>query len=398
MKSFENVHKKDKSKEESQDDEEAGITRRDFLKAGVVLGGALTLKGAVELYEFMKNYSDNQNMSGMKMAEMEAEKIEEILEKTLLEKEKKGEIEKVNLRSEEKDIRPDDHKAVQMVLGKYNQHEARINGETKDATKNYWYIKYTADSRLRKSLENAYAGMQPHVLALKEIFKKEGIPEKYIYLAIPESHWNTKEDSPKGARGVYQIMALTARSFGMRVDDEIDERMDVLKSAECCAKHLKHIFDKTGDWDLALSGYNGSYVNRYISFCRDSKEGCSYAGFMSYLEKRIAGLKGWLAKKVWPHRIEPGQTLSDVSNFFGVPWKTIAKHNKIKSDKNGQLIISEKQWLWIPINDLKTKEKIYGNIISGYIENLNYPGKFNAVWEIINEPEFREKMKQRKNF
>ncbi len=75
-------------------------------------------------------------------------------------------------------------------------------------------------------------------------------------LMMAESGGNSKAESKAGAVGAYQLMEGTARDMGLRVDDEVDERKDPIKSREAARKYLNRQINKYGSVDLGLKAYN----------------------------------------------------------------------------------------------------------------------------------------------
>jgi membrane-bound lytic murein transglycosylase D len=92
--------------------------------------------------------------------------------------------------------------------------------------------------------------------SIKQIFKKEGIPEELAYLAVIESGLNPTIKSPSNAVGIWQLMPQTARNFGLKVNKYIDERKDPYKSTIAAAKYLKSLYNTFGSWELAIASYN----------------------------------------------------------------------------------------------------------------------------------------------
>jgi membrane-bound lytic murein transglycosylase D len=94
-----------------------------------------------------------------------------------------------------------------------------------------------------------------HVINL--VFSKYNIPVELKYMAIVESNLN--EDTvcnSSGATGIWQLMPVTACELGLKINDEVDERLQVYKSSTAAAKYLKQLYAEFGDWLLAVAAYN----------------------------------------------------------------------------------------------------------------------------------------------
>jgi len=96
-----------------------------------------------------------------------------------------------------------------------------------------------------------------YIPMMKEVFKREGLPEDLVYVAMIESGFQMHARSYANAVGPWQFMSGTGRRYSLRIDQWIDERKEPLKATVAAAMYLKElsgIFN--GDWYLAAAGYN----------------------------------------------------------------------------------------------------------------------------------------------
>ncbi len=100
----------------------------------------------------------------------------------------------------------------------------------------------------------------------EETLNKYDMPEELKYMAIIESALNPVAVSRAGAKGMWQFMHTTAKSYGLRINSYVDERLDPVKATDAAARYLKDAYRIFGDWNLAISSYNcgSGNVNKAI--------------------------------------------------------------------------------------------------------------------------------------
>lgn len=100
----------------------------------------------------------------------------------------------------------------------------------------------------------------------EETLSKYDMPLELKYMAVIESALNPTAVSRAGAKGMWQFMYSTARSYGLKINSWIDERLDPVKSADAAARYMQDAYRIFGDWNLAISSYNcgSGNVNKAI--------------------------------------------------------------------------------------------------------------------------------------
>jgi membrane-bound lytic murein transglycosylase D len=106
--------------------------------------------------------------------------------------------------------------------------------------------------RFRRGLEIS-RGYLPH---LEKIFRDHGVPTELTRLPLIESTFNVKAYSKVGAAGIWQFMPASAKIYGLRIDEAVDERRDPLIAAGGAARYLRKDYEVLGSWPLAVTAYN----------------------------------------------------------------------------------------------------------------------------------------------
>ena len=104
------------------------------------------------------------------------------------------------------------------------------------------------DSEAVPAWRGRYAG--PWLEPARAAARRHGIPEDlFLRLVQQESGWNPQAVSHKGATGLAQLMPGTAAL--LRVDMHAPEQ-----NLEGGARYLRMMYDRFGNWRLALAAYN----------------------------------------------------------------------------------------------------------------------------------------------
>ena len=117
---------------------------------------------------------------------------------------------------------------------------------------------YSNSVSLQPERPGASGGTMPYMGAYKgewlsvasAMARKHQVPtDLFLRLVQQESGWNPRARSPKGATGLAQLMPETARRLGVNINDPH-------QNLEGGARYLRQMYNRFGNWRLALAAYN----------------------------------------------------------------------------------------------------------------------------------------------
>ena len=93
----------------------------------------------------------------------------------------------------------------------------------------------------------------PHI---EKVLKNNSLPDDLKYIVIAESSLKPLATSNKGAVGFWQFIENTGIKYGMKINNDIDERRNFFTSTEAATAYLKDLYALFGSWTLAVAAYN----------------------------------------------------------------------------------------------------------------------------------------------
>lgn len=90
---------------------------------------------------------------------------------------------------------------------------------------------------------------------IETIFEQEGVPREFKYLCAQESSFIADAVSTSNAVGFWQFKSGTATDYGLRVDDIVDERKNIVASTKAAALYLKKNNNIYKNWVSTLLSY-----------------------------------------------------------------------------------------------------------------------------------------------
>jgi len=91
---------------------------------------------------------------------------------------------------------------------------------------------------------------------IEKVFEEEGFPKDFKFLALQESSLIADAVSKSNAVGYWQFKKESAIEVGLRVDNKIDERMNIIASSRGAARYLKRNNQTFDNWVYSLLSYN----------------------------------------------------------------------------------------------------------------------------------------------
>jgi len=112
-----------------------------------------------------------------------------------------------------------------------------------------------------------------YLFHIVEEVERRGMPVDLALLPFVESAFNPQAVSSARASGMWQFMPGTGKDFELRQNLFRDDRRDVLASTRAALDFLQRLYERFGDWQLALAAYNWGPGNVQRAIERNQRAG-----------------------------------------------------------------------------------------------------------------------------
>ncbi len=203
--------------------------------------------------------------------------------------------------------------------------------------------------RGRKETEKMIGRSASFFPIFDQYLKEYDLPSDLKYITCLETELNNRTISTSGAKGIWQLMPDVKEEFGLRIDGELDERLDLYRGTEAALKDMKRMYKIYGDWELVLAGYNcgagclGAAMKRAKSkdfdrvkvfLPQQTQEYVSKFIAFTYLMKnyRSHGLKAYLpgldVQTIGSVKVFNHLSLATVAHVTGAPYDLVKELNQ----------------------------------------------------------------------
>src|SRR5688572_16950515 len=165
---------------------------------------------------------------------------------------------------------------------------------------------------------------------IEKVFEEERVPDDFKYLVIQESALIADAVSVSNAVGFWQFKDFTAVEMGLRVDKEIDERLNIVSSTRAAAKYIKKNNFFFNNWLYALQAYQmgAGGVMKSVG---------SNQGGLKHME--ITSNTYWYIKKYLAHKVAFEEDVKGKGQIQVISYETRSK--KALSDIAKEVSVDE---------------------------------------------------------
>jgi soluble lytic murein transglycosylase-like protein len=111
----------------------------------------------------------------------------------------------------------------------------------------------------RPVMARALGEAEPEIGRIGRVLERNHLPRDFAYMVLVESAMHPADRSAAGSAGLWQFTPSTARAFGLRVNGEVDQRLQLNASTEAASRYIRSLildFGAGSSVMLALAAYD----------------------------------------------------------------------------------------------------------------------------------------------
>jgi membrane-bound lytic murein transglycosylase D len=196
---------------------------------------------------------------------------------------------------------------------------------------------------------------------VERILKEEGVPDDMKYVLLLESKLVSDLVSTSNAVGYWQFKKETGVEMGLRVDDDVDERLNIVSSTRSAARYLKRHNEKFNNWVYSVLAYNTGatgakpYIKAENFGTKDQElDEVTHSYVVRFLAHKIAYESAIhrnpsLPLEVMEYPECENKTFEEIAMLTNVPIKEVQDYNKWV--KNGRIPGDKDYTIVLPIKN-----------------------------------------------
>jgi hypothetical protein len=110
----------------------------------------------------------------------------------------------------------------------------------------------------REFIKTSLERMKNYRKGIEEKIEEYGVPMEFLAIPLIESGYQNLEQTTNKVRGagIWMFIPSTARDFGIKVDDDVDERLNADILTDAAMRYLLANKLRFNDWQLSVLAYN----------------------------------------------------------------------------------------------------------------------------------------------
>jgi membrane-bound lytic murein transglycosylase D len=165
-------------------------------------------------------------------------------------------------------------------------------------------------------LQDSFELSRPYLYFVLEEVKKRNMPTELALLPFLESSFNIRRGKSLNPAGLWGLMPVAARHLNLAQTPLLDERRDIVRSTQAALDLMQELYEKFGDWHLALAAYNWgpSNVSRAIANNHRRKLPTNYLSLSMPIETMVFVPKLLTLRKIIEDPVVYKTALPDILN------------------------------------------------------------------------------------
>ena len=171
-------------------------------------------------------------------------------------------------------------------------------------------------------IQRMTARSSKYMYHIVEELERRNMPTELALLPFIESAFNPQAVSSARASGMWQFMPRTGKDYSLKQNAFRDDRRDVLASTRAALDYLQRLYNKFGDWHLALAAYNWGEGNVGKALARNQQSGDA----LSYTDLRMPA-----ETRLYVPKLQAMKNLVSNPQGMGIDLPTIPNHPYFES-------------------------------------------------------------------